>query len=91
MKTTKPKRKLQSLVLKEKAIPRHGYPIYIGGENVGQVTSGCFSPSLEVGIALGYIKSEYGKIGDVVDIDIRGKRFAAEVIKGAFYREGSHK
>ena len=91
MKTSKPKRKLQSLVLKEKAIPRHGYPIFVGPDSVGQVTSGCFSPSLEAGIALGYINSEYGKIGDVVDIDIRGKRFAAEVIKGAFYKDGSHK
>ncbi len=91
MKQNKPKRKLQSLILKDKAIPRHGYPIFVGNENVGQVTSGCFSPSLEVGIALGYVGSQYGKVGETVDIGIRGKRYVAEVIKGAFYKEGSHK
>jgi len=91
MKQNKPKRKMQSLLLKDKAIPRHGYPIFVGSENVGQVTSGCFSPSLEVGIALGYVGSQYGKVGETVDIDIRGKRYAAEIIKGAFYKEGTHK
>lgn len=90
MKQAKPSRKLQSLVLKEKAIPRHGYPIFVGTENVGVVTSGCFSPSLEKGVALGYVKSEYGKLGETVDIDIRGKRHSAEVIKGAFYKNGTH-
>jgi aminomethyltransferase len=91
MKQNKPKRRMQSLVLKDKAIPRHGYSIFVGDENVGHVTSGCFSPSLEAGIALGYVRADHGKVGDVVDIDIRGKRFAAEVIKGAFFKEGSHK
>ncbi len=91
MKEDKPKRKLQSLVLKEKAIPRHGYPIFVGNENVGHVTSGCFSPSLEMGVALGYVDSKFGKIGETVDIDIRGKRVAAEVVKGAFYKQGTHK
>ncbi len=91
MKEGKPARRLQSLMLKDKAIPRHGYPIFIGDKNVGVVTSGCFSPSIEQGIALGYIDREHGKVGDVVEIDIRGKRCAAEVIKGAFYKNGTHK
>jgi len=91
MKQNKPVRRLQSLVLKDRAIPRHGYPIFVGDENVGHVTSGCFSPSLDTGIALGYVAAQYGKVGETVDIDIRGKRFGAEVIKGAFYKGGSHK
>jgi glycine cleavage system aminomethyltransferase T len=40
---------------------------------------------------LGYVWSQYGKVGETVDIDIRGKRCAAEVVKGGFYKEGSHK
>lgn len=91
MKDGKPPRRLQSLVLKDKAIPRHGYPIFIGDKRVGTVTSGCFSPSIGQGIALGYIDREHGKVGEVVEIDIRGKRCAAEVVKGAFYRNGTHK
>jgi aminomethyltransferase len=90
MKQNKPARKLQSLVLKDRAIPRHGYQLFVGDENVGVVSSGCFSPTLEQGIALGYVASPYGKVGETIDIDIRGKRYPAEVIKGAFYKNGSH-
>lgn len=82
---------MQSLVLTEKAIPRHGYSIFVGDKNVGTVTSGCFSPSLEKGIALGYVSREFGKVGETVEIDVRGKRVSAEVIKGGFYKDGSHK
>ena len=91
MKDGKPPRRMQSLVLTEKAIQRHGYSIFVGDKNVGTVTSGCFSPSLEKGIALGYVSREFGKVGETVEIDVRGKRVPAEVIKGAFYKDGSHK
>ncbi len=91
MKDGKPPRRLQSLVLKDKAIPRHGYDIFVADTKVGAVTSGCFSPSVGQGIALGYIDRDYGKVGDTVEIDVRGKRVAAEVIKGAFYRNATHK
>ncbi len=91
MKEGKPPRRMQSLVLKDKAIPRHGYSIFVGDKNVGTVTSGCFSPSLEQGIALGYVNREFGKVGDTVEIDVRGKRIPAEVVKGGFYKDGSHK
>ena len=91
MKENKPRRKLQSLVLKERAIPRHGYKLFVGAEEVGEVTSGAFSPSLQSGIALGYVARGFGKIGNGVEIEVRGKRVAAEIIKGAFYKKGSHK
>ncbi|MFH2055398.1 MAG: glycine cleavage system aminomethyltransferase GcvT [bacterium] len=91
LKEGKPLRKLQSLVLRDKAIPRHGYKLFEDTEEVGEVTSGIFSPSLQSGIALGYVARGHGKIGNTVEIDIRGKRVAAEVIKGAFYKNGSHK
>jgi aminomethyltransferase len=91
MKETKPPRRLQSLVLKDRGIPRHGYKLFSGDDEVGYVTSGCHSPSLDSGIALGYVKRGFGKIGGSVDIDIRGKRIPAEIIKGAFYKDGSHR
>ncbi len=91
MKENKPPRKLQSLVLKDRGIPRHGYKLFSGDEEVGHVTSGCHSPSLDSGIALGYVKRGFGKIGQSVDIDIRGKRIPAEIVKGAFYKDGTHR
>lgn len=91
MKEEKPRRRLQAMVLKEKAIPRKGYRLFVNGSDVGFVTSGTFSPSLETGIALGYVAAEYGKVGSTVEIDVRGKRVPAEIIKGAFYKHGSHK
>lgn len=91
MKEQKPPRKQQALVLKERGIPRHGYPIFVGDEQVGHVTSGCHSPSLQTGIAMGYIKRGFVKVGATADIDIRGKRTPAEIIKGAFYKEGTRR
>lgn len=91
MKESKPPRKLQSLLLKDRGIPRHGYQLFSGNEEVGHVTSGCHSPSLDSGIALGYVNRGFGKIGESVDIDIRGKRIPAEIVKGAFYKDGTHR
>jgi aminomethyltransferase len=91
MKDSGPARRLQAVVLAEKAIPRHGYKIFVDEEEVGQVTSGAFSPVLEKGIAMGYVTREHAKAGRQVDIDIRGKRVSAEQIKGPFYTQGSRK
>ncbi len=87
VKAEKPKRKLVCLVLKDKAFPRHGYDIYGDSEKVGQVTSGTVSPSLGVPIAMGYVASRLSKAGNTVEIDIRGKRVAADVIKPPFYKK----
>ncbi len=91
MKDAKPQRRLQALVLEEKAIPRHGYKLFVGDEEVGHVTSGAFSPVSEKGIAMGYVARQYAKTGESVDIDIRGKRVPALQIKGPFYTQGTRK
>ena len=87
VKDATPTRKLVCLVLKDKAFPRHGYDIYDGAEKVGQVTSGTVSPSLGIPIAMGYVASRLASPGDKVQIDVRGKRVAAEVIKPPFYKK----
>ncbi len=83
----KPTRKLVCLVIRDKCFPRHGYAIYEGDEKVGEVTSGTVSPSLGVPIAMGYVPKRLAKSGNVVDIEIRNKRFAAEIIKPPFYKK----
>lgn len=62
--------------------------IYIGDEQVGEVTSGTFSPTLQKPIAMGYIKSEHTDVGTAVEIDVRGKRLPAKVCQLPFYSRG---
>ena len=82
-----PSRRLVCLVLEGKAFPRHGYDVYEEGRKVGQVTSGTVSPSLGVPIAMAYVPARLSKSGSKVEVDVRGKRFAAEVIKPPFYKK----
>ncbi|MDY6985135.1 MAG: glycine cleavage system aminomethyltransferase GcvT [Candidatus Thermoplasmatota archaeon] len=77
---------LVPLLLEDKGVPRHGYPIKNNknDKNIGVVTSGGFSPVLEKGIALGYVEKEEAIAGNEVYIDARGKELKAEIIKGTF-------
>jgi aminomethyltransferase len=63
------------------APPRPGYPICANGRKVGDVVSGTQSPSLNVGIGLGYVPAELAKSGTEIEIEIRGKCAAAAVVK----------
>jgi aminomethyltransferase len=77
---------LAGLVLKDKGVPRHGYPIVSGEAEVGAVTSGTLSPVLRKGVALGYLPSELAAPGTALDIHIRGAPVRAEVVKTPFVR-----
>jgi aminomethyltransferase len=76
-----PERKLVSFVMEEKAIPRQGMPIEGGGE----VTSGTHSPTLDVGIGMGYVPAAQASPGTGLAIDVRGKVRAARVVKRPIY------
>lgn len=73
-------RRLRGLKLKDRGIPRGHMSILVDGKVVGETTSGTFSPTLKVGIALGLVDSAY-KIGDEVSIDVRGRTLKAEIVK----------
>ena len=80
-----PKRKLVGFkMLTEKLIPRHGYAISANGQTVGSVTSGNQSPTLGVGIGLGYVPTELSVPGTTIEIVARGTTFPAEVVKIPF-------
>ncbi|MEW6592991.1 MAG: glycine cleavage system aminomethyltransferase GcvT [Candidatus Hadarchaeota archaeon] len=68
----------------EPGIPRQGYKILVDGEERGYVTSGTFSPLLNVGIAIGYAPPEM-KTGGGVFVEIHGKPRRAEVVEPPFY------
>ncbi len=71
------KRKLFGLELTTKGVPREGYRIYKGEEEVGVVSSGTFSPTLGKGIALCFVDVKHRSEGNEVDLEIRGKRIRA--------------
>lgn len=73
-------RRLRGLKLKDRGIPRGHMSILVDGKVVGETTSGTFSPTLKVGIALGLVDTAY-KLGDQVTIDVRGRELAAEIVK----------
>lgn len=84
------KRKLVGFESIDKGIPRPHQDIYHDEQKVGSVTSGTFSPSLKKGIGLGYVAQSYNDIG--IQLKVIGKEpIGAEIIKGPFYKHGSHK
>ena len=77
--------RLWGLRMTNKLIPRPHYSVYSGEEEVGETTSGTFSPTLRVGVALAYLTPrERFAPGDRVEIDVRGRRGEAEVIRPPF-------
>lgn len=66
--------------------PRPHYPVYAGGEVAGEVASGTQSPSLGCGIGMAYLPPAAALIGGRIEIEIRGRRFPAEVVKKPFLR-----
>ena len=68
------------------APPRPHYPIWVNGASIGIVTSGTQSPSLNLGIGLGYIPAALAKPDTKIEIEIRGKRYAAIVVPKPIYR-----
>ena len=82
-------RRLVGMKLIVKGFPRPGYPVLSGGEEVGRVTSGTVSPSLGIGIAMGYVPTALSKAETEVDIDVRGRAVGAVVQRPPFYAEGS--
>lgn len=67
--------------------PRPHYPIVWNGEQVTEVASGTQSPSLGCGIGMAYLPIEASKPGTAIEIEIRGRRFPAEVVKKPMYRK----
>lgn len=81
--------RLVGMKLTDRGFPRHGYPVVVGEEDLGEVTSGVVSPSLGVGIAMGYVPVELAKPGTEVGIRIRKEVIPAVVQRPPFYTEGS--
>lgn len=79
------RRTLRGLELTGRGIPRGHMEVYAGGQPIGETTSGTFSPTKKVGIALALLDTAAGVVdGDLVEIDIRGRRTEARVTRPPF-------
>ncbi len=84
-------RKLVGFTTEKRALPRHGYDVYLKDRKVDVVRSGGFSPSLGCGIGTTYLPTHSTDPGTVIELEARGKRSQAEVVKLPFYTQGSIK
>jgi aminomethyltransferase len=85
-KENKPARKLIGLEVTGKGIPRQGFSVHLGGETVGAVTSGTFSPTLKKPLAMALVKRAVPKEAEGITIDIRGRAASAVRTPLPFYK-----
>ena len=78
-------RKIVGIELQDKAIPRAGYPVEVGGEQVGTVTTGYRSISTDRSVCVAMVDKAYTELGTQVEIRIRKKVFPGIVTKKRFY------
>jgi aminomethyltransferase len=81
--------KLAPFLIEGAGIPREGNAVLAGGEEVGVVTSGTFSPSLEIGAGMAYVRADLAELGTELEIDVRGKVRAARVGSKPLYAKRS--
>jgi aminomethyltransferase len=81
-------KKLVAFEMIDKGIPRHDYIIKTSqGKKIGKVTSGTMSPSMKIGIGLGYINLPYNALDTDIYIEVRDKLLKAKVVKLPFYKK----
>ena len=81
-----PARRLVGFEMLDRAIARHGYDVYIGGEKAGIVTSGTQTPFLKKAIGMAYLPTASTAPGTEFEVDVRGRRVKAQVVAMPFYK-----
>lgn len=78
-------RKLVGLEMIDRGIPRQGYKLVdMDGNEIGHITSGTMSPIRKTGIGLGYVKTDFAKVGTEIYLDNRGRKLKMKVVKPPF-------
>ena len=78
------RRRRTGIRMVDRAIPREGFKVLIGGKEIGQVTSGTYSPTLKTGIAMCYINVDLAP-GKEVFVDVRGRESRGIITDMPFY------
>lgn len=81
------KRKIVGIEMLDRGIARQHYSIFKNGENIGEITSGTPSPTLDKNIAMGYIKPQYSEPGTEIEIQIRDNFAKAKIVSLPFYKK----
>ena len=81
-----PQRVRVGLVATCRGIPREHQPVYLAGEQIGTTTSGTFAPLLGKAISMALVDAAHSAVGTAVEIDVRGRRVAAEIVPLPFYK-----
>lgn len=81
-----PQRLLVGIELVERGIPRSGYALYDQDQLIGTLTSGAPGPTVQKNIGMGYVESSHAEVGRPVQVEIRGKRVAAQIVALPFYK-----
>lgn len=79
-------RKLVGFELQDRGIAREGYKVFAENEQIGFVTSGTMSPTLNKSIGLALVRTPYTEVGSRFTVEIRGKQVAAVAVKTPFYK-----
>ena len=86
-----PAQKRVGLMIDGRLPAREGAVVFSGDQEVGRVTSGGFSPTLGYPIAMAYVDSSLSEEGTALDIEVRGKRLAAQVVPMPFVPHRYHR
>ena len=81
-----PEKILIGLAISDRIIPRKGHEILINNKKIGDITSGCYSTTLNKPIALGYVPLQFATLNTKVNLNIRGKLIESYICKIPFYK-----
>jgi aminomethyltransferase len=68
-----------------RGIVREHEPVFLGDTKIGETTSGTHCPTLNVGCAMAYLDRAHAQAGTAVEVEVRGRRVAAEIVSLPFY------
>ncbi|WP_110943483.1 glycine cleavage system aminomethyltransferase GcvT [Virgibacillus senegalensis] len=85
-KESGPPRKLVGLEMMDKGIPRTGYKVFAGEEEIGFITTGTQSPTLKRNVGLGLIKTAHAVVGEEVTVQVRKRLLKAKIVPTPFYK-----
>ncbi|MEX2535810.1 MAG: glycine cleavage system aminomethyltransferase GcvT [Trueperaceae bacterium] len=77
-------RKLVGLKLNQRGVARHGYRLYQGQQEIGEISSGTISPVTREGIAMGWLERQFATPGQAISVEIRGQKVPATVVELPF-------